>query len=183
MHQVVGYTDYAFKKFFEAAKKEPWFANTIFIITADHANQVAYPFYNQVINRQAVPILIYKPNSNLKGVNTDFAQQIDIYPTILDMIGYKKPFRSWGRSLLGDKNIKPFAFNFNGNQYQMMQGNYICTFDGSKVVGFYDKSDRSLANNLISKKNKEMQTIELQFKAFYQDYMERLIDKKLTSEN
>ena len=40
MHQCVGYTDFAFKQFFEAAKKEPWFENTIFIITADHTNQV-----------------------------------------------------------------------------------------------------------------------------------------------
>ncbi len=184
MHQVVGYTDYAFKKFFEAAKKEPWFANTIFIITADHANQVAYPFYNQVINRQAVPILIYKPNSNLKGVNTDFAQQIDIYPTILDMIGYKKPFRSWGRSLLGDKNIKPFAFNFNGNQYQMMQGNYICTFDGKNTSGLFLANDLALENNLILKpKNKEIEALEIASKAFLQDYMERIMDKRLTSEN
>ena len=42
MHQCVGYTDFAFKQFFEAAKKEPWFENTIFIITADHTNQIYY---------------------------------------------------------------------------------------------------------------------------------------------
>ena len=42
MHQCVGYTDFAFKQFFEAAKKEPWFQNTIFIITADHTNQIRY---------------------------------------------------------------------------------------------------------------------------------------------
>ena len=184
MHTVVGYTDYAFKKFFEAAKKQPWFNNTIFIITADHCNQVAYPYYNQVINRQAVPILIYKPNSNLKGVNTHFAQQIDIYPTLLDMIGYKKPFRSWGRSLLGDKNSKPFVFNFNGNQYQMMQGNYICTFDGKEITGVYSSKDLGLEKNIIDKlKNKEIDELKISAKAFLQDYMERIIDRRLTSEN
>jgi phosphoglycerol transferase MdoB-like AlkP superfamily enzyme len=180
MHQVVGYTDFAFKRFFESARKEPWFNNTIFIITADHANQTYYPFYNQIVNRSAVPILIYKPNSNLKGVNSDFAQQIDIYPTILDMIGYKKPFRSWGRSLIGDKTIQPFVCNFNGGQYQFMQGNYICTFDGKEIVGIYDRKDLGLENNLIGKvKNQEITKLEISVKAFIQDYMERIIDKKM----
>ena len=182
MHQVVGYTDFAFKKFFESASKQPWFNNTIFIITADHCNQTYYPFYNQIVNRSAVPILIYKPNSNLKGVNTDFAQQIDIYPTILDMIGYQKPFRSWGRSLVGDKKIPPFVCNFNGGQYQFIQGNYICTFDGKEIVGIYDKKDLGLEHNLIGKvKNEEIDKLEISAKAFIQDYMERVIDKKLTA--
>ena len=180
MHQVVGYTDFAFKKFFEAAKKQPWFNNTIFIITSDHCNQVFYPFYSQVINRQAVPILIYKPNSDLKGVNTDFAQQIDIYPTILDMIGYQKPFRSWGRSLLGDKNVKPFAFNFNGNVYQFMQGDYICTFDGKEITGIFLAKDYGLEKNLIKTvSGKEIDKLKISAKSFLQDYMERIIDKKM----
>ena len=182
MHTVVGYTDFAFKKFFESARKQPWFNNTIFIITADHCNQTYYPFYNQIVNRSAVPILIYKPNSNLKGVNTNFAQQIDIYPTILDMIGYHKPFRSWGRSLVGDKKIPPFVCNFNGGQYQFIQGNYICTFDGKEIVGIYDKKDLGLEHNLIGKvKNEEIDKLEISAKAFIQDYMERVIDKKLTA--
>ncbi|RXR17294.1 alkaline phosphatase family protein [Flavobacterium amnicola] len=180
MHQVVGYTDYAFKKFFESAKKAPWFKNTIFIITADHCNQVYYPFYNQVVNRQAVPIMIYKPDGSLKGVNNDFAQQIDIYPTILDMIGYHKPFRSWGRSLFNEKEIAPFAFNFNGGLYQFMQGNYICLCDGKNVTAVYDKSDFGLEKNIISKVSKEdFVKLEKGAKSFLQDYMNRIVDKKM----
>jgi arylsulfatase A-like enzyme len=34
----------------------------------------------------------FKPNnSEYVGVDDQWAQQIDIYPTILDMIGYDKP--------------------------------------------------------------------------------------------
>lgn len=180
MHKVVGYTDFAFKRFFESAKKEPWFQNTIFVITADHCNQVYYPFYNQVINRSAVPILIYKPDNSMKGINTDFAQQIDIYPTILDMIGYHKPFRSWGRSLLNEKNVQPFVFNYNGNQYQMMQGHYICTFDGKNITGIYDTKDYGLEKNIMNHvSGKEITELKIKAKAFLQDYMERIIDQKL----
>ncbi|MPT33763.1 MAG: alkaline phosphatase family protein [Flavobacterium sp.] len=182
MHQVVGYTDYAFKKFFEAAKKEPWFQNTIFVITAEHCNQVAYDEYAKVINRSAVPILIYKPDGSLKGENKELAQQIDIYPTLLDMIGYDKPFRSWGRSLIGEKTIKPFVINYNGTQYQFQRGNYICLFDGKKATGFYAIADKGLEKNLIANRNKEMDELEVACKAFVQDYYARIIDKKLYAE-
>jgi phosphoglycerol transferase MdoB-like AlkP superfamily enzyme len=82
MHKCVEYTDFSIKRFFDEAKKEPWFANTIFVFVADHANQIFYDEYRKPINRFAVPIILYKPNSDYVGVDTDFAQQIDIFPTI-----------------------------------------------------------------------------------------------------
>lgn len=179
MHQCVGYTDYAFKKFFEAAKKEPWFENTIFIITADHCNQKDYAYYYETINRSAIPILFYKPDGSLKGVSKDLAQQIDIYPTVLDLIGYDKPFRSWGRSLINNNNSLPFAINFISGNYYLQQGNYICEFDGEKAIGFYDINDKALNQNLISKRNAEMNDLEIYCRAFLKDYFDRIIDRNL----
>ncbi|WP_130734686.1 LTA synthase family protein [Flavobacterium sp. J27] len=184
MHQCVGYTDYAFKQFFEAAKKEPWFANTIFIITADHCNQVHYyeNFYDDIMNRLAVPILIYKPNSDLVGKSNQIAQHMDIFPTVMDMIGYDKPFRSWGRSLVTKENdIAPYLINYNSNNYYFMKDDYICLFDGTKAIGFYDIEDRKLKHNLIGNRNEKMNNLEIQCKAFIQDYFDKIIDKKLTT--
>lgn len=181
MHKCAEYTDYSLRQFFASAKKEPWFVNTIFVMVADHGNQVFYDDYNKPINRFAVPILIYKPNSNFVGVDENLAQQIDIYPTILDMIGYKKPFRSWGRSLFDKTQTKPFVINSNGNSYNFLEGNYICTFDGKNATGFYDKNDKGLQINLIAKRNSEMNVLELHCKAFIQDYMERVVDKKMSN--
>lgn len=180
IHQCVGYTDYAFKKFFEAAKKEAWYKNTIFIITADHTNLTWFDEYRKIINRSAVPILIYTPNESLKGVREDLAQQIDIYPTVLDLVGYHKPFRSWGRSLVHDNISTPFAINFGGMQYQLQRGNYICTFDGEKTTGFYDINDKGLTHNLINKKNNDMIITEKACKAFLQDYYNKIVNKNLT---
>lgn len=181
MHKCVEYTDYALKQFFKSAQKSSWFNNTIFVLVADHGNQIYYQDeYTKPINRFAVPIIIYQPNTTKYiGVNEDLAQQIDIYPTVLDIIGYPKPFRSWGRSLIDKKSSEPFVINSTGTIYQFSRGNYICTFDGKNATGFYDKNDKGLVNNLIKNRNLEMNDLELRCKAFIQDYMNRIIDKNL----
>ncbi|MBT3587846.1 MAG: LTA synthase family protein, partial [Flavobacteriaceae bacterium] len=179
MHQSIGYTDYSFKTFFEASKNEDWFNNTIFIITADHGNQTDYNEYKQIINRTATPILIYKPDNSLAGVKKELAQQIDIYPTIIDLIGYDQPFRSWGRSLINDTIIPPFTINFGVSGYILQRGNYICFFDGEKTTGFYDINDKDLKINLIEQSNSQMDTLEIVTKAFIKDFYDRIVGKNL----
>jgi len=175
----IGYTDFALKRFFNEAKKQPWYNNTIFVLVADHGNTVAYDEYLKEFNRHTIPIVFFSPNGKYIGENKDFAQQIDIYPTILDMIGYQKPFRSFGRSLIGDTKVPPFAIRYFSDVYSFMSGNYICCFDGLKAVGFYAKEDKGMEHNLIKNRNAEMDLLEIRCKAFIQDYMERIIDRKL----
>lgn len=179
IHQCIGYTDYSLQQFFKAAKKQSWYNNTIFVLVADHDNLIYYDEYYKDQNLHTVPILFFSPNEKYKGVNNNWAQQIDIYPTLLDMIGYDKPFRSWGRSLISNDKVTPFVMRYSSDKYQMMSGNYICTFDGEKAVGFYQKDDKDLKHNLIHHRTAEMNLLEQRCKAFLQDYMERIIDKKL----
>jgi phosphoglycerol transferase MdoB-like AlkP superfamily enzyme len=181
IHQCIGYTDFALQQFFKEAKKQTWYKNTLFVLVADHGNTIAYDEYRKEMNRNTVPILFFSADKKYVGENKDFAQQIDIYPTLLDMIGYQKPFRSWGRSLINDKQVAPFVVKYSANLYKFMSGNYICAFDGKKAVGFYDKEDKAMEKNLIKKRNAEMNKLELRCMAFIQDYMQRIIDKKLTS--
>ena len=179
IHQCIGYTDFALRKFFNAAKKEPWFKNTIFVMVADHSNTIFYEEYRKEFMRNTVPILFYTADERFKGINDDWAQQIDIYPTILDMIGYEKPFRSWGRSLVSKSEVPPFVMKYSSKLYEYMSGNYICTFDGKKAVGFYAKEDKAMEHNLIGNRTPEMDVLEVKVKAFVQDYMDRIVDKKL----
>ncbi|MEF9476416.1 LTA synthase family protein [Chryseobacterium sp. RRHN12] len=182
MHEPIQYTDYAIKKYFETAKKQPWFNNTIFVFTGDHTNQVYYPEYERAMNRYAVPLIFYSPNPEyqLKGVSQEIAQQADIYPTLADLIGYNKPIRSWGRSLVSDKKYPFIVVNSDGSMEQFMIGNYIYRFDGKEIVGVYDKSDLGLEKNLVNEvKNPEVEQGKKTAKAWYQDYMDRVINRKL----
>ncbi|ATL76015.1 sulfatase [Chryseobacterium piperi] len=182
MHEPIQYTDYSIKKYFETAKKQPWYNNTIFVFTGDHTNEVYYPEYEKSMNRFAVPILLYSPNPeyHLKGINLEEAQQIDIYPTLADLIGYNKKIRSWGRSLVSDKKYPSIIANSDGGMEQFIMGNYIYRFDGKNVVGIYDKGDLGLEKNLVDHiKTPETEKGKLMAKAWYQDYMDRVINRKL----
>ncbi|MEC5172037.1 LTA synthase family protein [Chryseobacterium nepalense] len=183
MHEPIQYTDYAIKKYFETAKKQPWFKNTIFVFTGDHTNEVFYPEYEKIMNRFAVPLIFYSPNPeyHLKGVNPEFAQQIDIYPTLADLIGYNKKIRSWGRSLVNENQETPIIANSDGAVEQFIIGNYIYRFDGKEIVGVFEKTDLGLEKNLLDhlKNKSEVQKGMLIAKAWYQDYMDRVINRKL----
>jgi phosphoglycerol transferase MdoB-like AlkP superfamily enzyme len=185
IHKTVQYSDNALRLFFNYAKTQPWFANTIFVITADHTNQTYYPEYSKAINRFAVPILFYSVNPAyaLKGTRADLASQMDIYPSVADLIGYNKPFRSWGRSLISNlPDETPRVINSTGNIYQFMQGSYTYLFDGKNITGIFATADKGLEKNLVTGKlNPEMQKGMEDCKAFIQDYANRVVNKKLNS--
>ena len=181
IHIPIQYTDYSLKKFFETSKKMPWYNNTIFVLVADHTNQTYYPEYEKAMNRFAIPILFYSPNPkyNLKGEITEPAQQMDIYPTLADLMGYNKKIRSWGRSLVSDKKEDYIIVNSSGVE-QFIIGNYIYLFDGKDFTGIYNIKDLDYENNLIGKvKTPEIILGEQKSKAWYQDYMNRVINRKL----
>ena len=182
IHEPIGYTDYALKQFFKTAEKMPWFKNTIFVFVADHTNQVGYPEYEKAVNRSAIPIMFYSPNPKyqLSGEITEPAQQIDIYPTLADLMGYNKKIRSWGRSLVSEKKEDYMIINSDSINEQFMIGNYIYLFNGKEVTSIYKIDDKGLEQNLINKvKNSEMERGILLSKAWYQDYMNRVINRKL----
>jgi hypothetical protein len=59
-------------------------------------------------------------------------------------------------------------------------GNYIYRFDGKNVVAVYHKEDLNMENNILTKeKNPEIEKGILLSKAWYQDYMDRVINRKL----
>lgn len=182
MHEPMQYTDHAIRQYFETAKKQPWFKNTIFVFTGDHTNQVFYPEYEKAMNRFAVPLMFYSPDPEyqLKGINNELAQQIDIYPTLADLIGYNKKIRSWGRSLVSENKYVPIIVNSDGSSEQFIYGNYIYRFDGKEITGIYDKSDLGFEKNLADQiKTPETEKGKQVAKAWYQDYMSRVINRKL----
>jgi phosphoglycerol transferase MdoB-like AlkP superfamily enzyme len=84
----LGYADNALKVFFEEAQKEPWFRDTIFVFTADHAIDGTDPRYLNEVGRFRVPMIFYDTAHRLPtGRWPVVVQQADIVPSVLDALG------------------------------------------------------------------------------------------------
>lgn len=181
IHQCVAYTDYSLKKFFEKASKMSWFDNTLFVFTADHANQSYYPEYKTNIGVFAVPLIFHVPNGSLKGEVDDLAQQIDIMPSVLGYLNYNKPFLAFGRNLFDNKQV-PFVINYTSGTYQLFMGDYLFLFDGNKATGLYRfKTDKLLKENILNTNQQLELELEQKVKAIIQQYNTRMIEDKLTA--
>jgi len=182
VYQTMGYTDFALRKFFAKAKTMPWYKNTLFVITADHAATFAhYPQYQTSVGNFSIPILFYAPgDSTMTGRDdTTLVQQIDVMPSVLSYLHYDKPYFAFGKNIFQKPPIN-FAVNYDG-VYQWFNGPYILQFDGQKTVGLYNyQEDKLLKNNLKDKLPAIQGPMELQVKAFAQQYVNRMLEDKLT---
>lgn len=98
VNNAMKYADFSIGKFFELAKKEEYFKNTLFIVVADH-NTRTYGKNLVPINKFHIPALIIAPGV-AKGAKYDkLCSQIDLAPTILDMAGMKVETPMPGRNL------------------------------------------------------------------------------------
>ncbi|MEG0519312.1 MAG: sulfatase-like hydrolase/transferase [Bacteroidales bacterium] len=120
LQSAIAYTDMSLRKFFQSIKHEPWFANTVFIITPDHGTfDETYPKYVTSLGHTMIPIIYYAPALIQPGVYSGVTQQIDIMPTLLGLMQYKKPFFAYGRDI--NSNSTPFAINYVDNLFQLIK--------------------------------------------------------------
>ncbi len=97
--QILEYSDWALRKFFEMAKKEAWFDNTIFVFTADHGANVGEQLYEIPLSRLHSPLIIYKKDMPIQQ-KTSLASQVDIFPTIMGMLNISYVNNTFGQDLL-----------------------------------------------------------------------------------
>ena len=182
IYRAVEYSDYSLQQFFEAAKKTDWYENTIFVLTADHTSSANTQFFWNRVGQFRIPIFFYTPNNSLKRNTNSIIQQIDIMPTILDYLNFKKPFYSLGNSVIsGDES---FAVNYLSGIYQLFDDKYVYLFDGDNGVGMYNThSDSLLQHNLLNKEKGISNEMNNKIKAIIQTYNRSLINNKMTIDN
>ncbi|NRA63964.1 MAG: sulfatase-like hydrolase/transferase [Pseudobacteriovorax sp.] len=123
IHESVGYSDYALKKFFEVARTKPWYKNTLFILTADHSSLSDNLAFQNDYGRYRVPLIFYHPTADLSSLDPgSIAQHIDIYPSLIDMFGWTGPDQMprFGSSLRINKDR--FVILGTGPTYHIQQG-------------------------------------------------------------
>ena len=181
MHKCVRYTDMAIGKFFKSASRQPWFQNTIFVLTSDHTNMSDHPEYQTDLGGFCSPIIIYDPSQEEGRVEDKIAQHIDILPTVLGMLGYSKPYFAFGIDVLNTPAEDTWAVNHINGIYQYVKNGYVLQFDGQKTKGFYSLSDSLMQHNLIHRPStvSHQSQMERELKAIIQQYMERMTQNRL----
>jgi phosphoglycerol transferase MdoB-like AlkP superfamily enzyme len=181
IHKCIEYTDYSLKKFFEKASKMPWYKNTLFVITADHtSSEIQFDESRTAWGLYSVPVIFFKPDHSLKGYSDQLVQQIDIMPSVLGHLHFNTPYVAFGRDIFRDDSV-PAVFNYKDNAYQLLEGDYVIQFDGTKTLALYNfKTDKMLTQDVKDTQPEVKSRMEEKIKAIVQQYNNRLVEDRFT---
>ena len=180
IYRGIRYSDHALELFFEKAAKQPWFNNTLFVLTADHTNLSEHPDYQSDYGNFRVPIIFYCPSDSLSGRRNAVAQQSDIMPSVLGYLGYDRPFISFGQNLFSTPDVETWAANLQNGLYMFYQDGRMIQFDGERETGLFAyQSDPALKQNLIGTQPETEQKMTKKLKALIQQYLEYMTTKEL----
>ncbi len=170
----IGYADYALRGFFEKAKHEKWYKNSIFVLVADHTSLSIDPFYIDAGGFLSIPILFYSPDNSLAQVYPHVFSQIDILPSSLQLLGYNKPFFSFGEPYSKRENRAAYFYN-NHYYYQYTDSLLFIYHNYSPFRSFNIKTDSLIKRNILNEFPKLDSLNFLFFKTFVQTYNNALI--------
>lgn len=177
IHKAVEYSDYALKLFFEMASKEPWFNNTLFVITADHTSLSDNVYYGKYPGKFEVPIVFYQ-NGITPAIKDKTISHIDILPGILDYIHFDTTFFSLGSSPFRDD--VGGAFMRHSNNFMYVNYPYVLVYD---AVGKFAKAYRYKRNDpkdypLNETDADAIEKLKRYSQAYLQEYITRLKNNK-----
>jgi phosphoglycerol transferase MdoB-like AlkP superfamily enzyme len=134
----VKYTDYSIGHFLDKAKAKPWFADTLFVIVADHCASAAgktklpVPGYH-------IPMIMYAPSLLKPGKYTELVSQIDIAPTLIDVLGVQGDDHFYGRSVFEQgKDFQRRAFISNYQELGYLSQNQLTVLGPKQKVETFD---------------------------------------------
>jgi phosphoglycerol transferase MdoB-like AlkP superfamily enzyme len=179
LYRTMRYADYALGQFFKEAGTMPWFKNTLFVLVADHTARDESNAKDISLSSFRIPIVFYHPgDTTLHGKSTRITQQTDIMPSVLEYLGYSKPFVSFGGSVFSGTN--PYAVYYLSGIYKFIQAGYLLTFDGEKSLSLYPiHSGCKESNDVLSKQPEIALSMEKKLKAIIQQYYTRLKNNTL----
>ncbi len=108
----VRYTDYSLGRLIEQARQRPWFAETLFVIVADHCASAAGKTKLPPAGYH-IPLLFYAPELLPAGRETRLMSQIDVPPTLVGLLGKYGENEFFGQNLFGADPVIERAFLSN----------------------------------------------------------------------
>ena len=163
----VKYTDYSIRKFFEMAKKQSWYKNTVFVIVADHcassAGKTELP-----MDKYRIPGMIFSEGFIEPQKFTSTMSQIDVMPTLFGLLHFKYQSKFFGQDIFS-QNFQPKAYIATYQDLGFIKDNYLTIISPTKKIKQYSLS-------LQESKNPE------EFKIFYDETPTTTLRQNLVDE-
>lgn len=179
MKNAVEYSDMALEQFFNQISKEEWYDETLFVLMADHASINFRPDYATLGGGYAIPIIFYDPKGRIKGQeNSIVAQQVDIYPTLMYLLGNPTPILSYGNNLL-DVSAPHFAVDEGNGAFYLLHADFtlqLSPADGKVVLL---PADTTIQRGYPVEDTKVINRYEEILKGIVQDFSYRMNNNKL----
>ena len=154
----IEYADFSIGYFLKKAATKPWFDNTIFVFLGDHGKHCATP-YPISLDFVHSPLIIYSPSLIKPEINTQISSQIDVFPTIMGLLGIDYNNSTFGIDLLKQK--RKYAYFMNGNKYGVVDDEWYYSSDlQGNSLGLYHYPDNDATNYEEQEKEK---AIEMKF--------------------
>ena len=136
----VKYTDWAVGRFIAEARKKPWFANTLFVITADHGANARGSSEIPVDNYR-IPLLFYAPALLKPGHVDRLMSQIDIPPTLLGRLNMSYVSKFYGQDIYRVPPGEERAFVANYQTLGYLRDGRLVTLQPRKVIHISDNAN------------------------------------------
>lgn len=108
--RIIAFADDALRQFVTAAQQTAWGKNTVFVLVADHGTSLQSP-YDMVLSYNTIPLYIFGAGLSPQQV-TKTSSQIDIWPTVLSLLGIAYDNNCLGMDILhADRDYAFFVSN------------------------------------------------------------------------
>ncbi|WP_344823075.1 LTA synthase family protein [Rurimicrobium arvi] len=181
IYESIGYTDFSLRRFFQSASRESWFQNTLFVLVADHCSALsANEYYNMHQGRFAVPLVFFAPgDTSLRGSVDKLTQQIDILPSVLDYLGYPRPFFAFGNSIFR-KDVPAFTVQHIDGHLCWTMDRFFIRITNGNMSAVFDRFKDPLDNgNMLPEISPDTFTALRYQRAFWQVYTDKMIHNNL----
>lgn len=142
-YQITEYADWSLQRFMELASTKPWYDNTLFVFVADHGAALDTD-YSIPLSYFHSPLVFYIPG--MEAVASEaLASQMDIFPTVMGILGKPYVNNTFGIDLLNDS--RPYVYFMGDNKYGVLDGEWLfINKPGAGKKGLYKYRDKDITN-------------------------------------
>lgn len=182
IHPTVAYADLALRRFFKVAARQPWYRNTVFILTADHTSQSDNAGYQNPLGAQKTPLLFFSPGRALPPTDVHrVTQQADVPASVLDLLGVPvsgATLLPFGSSVFGPGPGR--ALFSSGESYFLVHADFVTELTPDNVVRLYPYRTHFIPHEPLANPDPaKVLAYGNELRACVQQYTNGLINNKL----